>query len=172
MENKEYLMILNSSPIPCILFSIVEEKNRGNNTIQVLGTNRKFIEKTNNNDNDRIVDLDSKVIFELNNLKNNDEGISVLDFNEKLGGLYEVDIYRVEENKYILWYTRQVNTDNLLYCEKQYELSDYNILNLISDTIPDSIFVKDDTGIFIHCNKVFAKNRNLRKEEVIGKTEE
>lgn len=172
MENKQYLTILNSSPIPCILFSIADEEHRQSNTIEVLEMNKRFIEKTNNNDNNRIVDLDSKVVFDLRNLKNNDEGIKVLNFNENLGGLYEVDIYRVEENKYILWYTRQVDTNNLSHDENEYGLSDYKILNLISDTTPDSIFVKDNRGIFIHCNKVFAKNRNLTKEEVIGKTEE
>jgi PAS domain S-box-containing protein len=50
-------------------------------------------------------------------------------------------------------------------------ISDAKMLELISDTIPDSIFYKDNNGIFRHCNKVFAENRNLEKEDVIGKTE-
>lgn len=50
-------------------------------------------------------------------------------------------------------------------------ISDAKMLDLISDTIPDSIFLKDKNGVFRHCNKVFAENRNLTKEDVIGKTE-
>ncbi len=45
------------------------------------------------------------------------------------------------------------------------------MLNLISDNIPDSIFLKDKHGVFRHCNKVFAENRNMTKEDIIGKTE-
>ncbi|MGL4912124.1 MAG: PAS domain-containing sensor histidine kinase [Romboutsia sp.] len=50
-------------------------------------------------------------------------------------------------------------------------VSDSKMLELISDTIPDSVFFKDVNGIFRHCNKVFAENRNLTKEEIIGKSE-
>lgn len=52
------------------------------------------------------------------------------------------------------------------------EISDTKMLELISDTIPDSIFFKDNSGIFRHCNKVFAQSMNLRKEEILGKSEE
>lgn len=50
-------------------------------------------------------------------------------------------------------------------------VSDSKMLDLIGDTIPDSIFFKDVNGIFRHCNKVFAENKNLRKEDIIGKSE-
>lgn len=50
-------------------------------------------------------------------------------------------------------------------------ISDSKILQLISDTIPDSIFFKDNKGIFRHCNKVFAEFRNLTKNDIIGRKE-
>ncbi|WP_270941110.1 PAS domain-containing sensor histidine kinase [Romboutsia lituseburensis] len=61
-----------------------------------------------------------------------------------------------------LWKDRKTISD---------KISDSRMLELISDTIPDSIFFKDVNGIFRHCNKVFAENRNMTKEDIIGKSE-
>lgn len=52
------------------------------------------------------------------------------------------------------------------------KISDGVMLNLISDTIPDSIFVKDIFGVFRHCNDAFAVQNNLSKDYIIGKTED
>ena len=65
-----------------------------------------------------------------------------------------------------------ISIDTLWRKENNYKnISDSKMLDLISDTIPDSIFFKDVKGVFRHCNKVFAENRNLKKEDIIGKTE-
>lgn len=74
------------------------------------------------------------------------------------------------ENKEILG-TIGICLDVIESIEYSNQLSAIKMLNLISDNIPDSIFLKDKHGVFRHCNKVFAENRNMTKEDIIGKTE-
>lgn len=74
------------------------------------------------------------------------------------------------ENKEILG-TIGICLEVIENIEYNNQLSAIKMLNLISDNIPDSIFLKDKHGVFRHCNKVFAENRNMTKEDIIGKTE-
>ncbi|MCH1960596.1 ATP-binding protein [Romboutsia hominis] len=75
-----------------------------------------------------------------------------------------------DENKEILG-TIGICLEVIENIEYNNQLSAIKMLNLISDNIPDSIFLKDKHGVFRHCNKVFAENRNMTKEDIIGKTE-
>ncbi|TNC99442.1 MAG: PAS/PAC sensor-containing diguanylate cyclase/phosphodiesterase [Gallionellaceae bacterium] len=48
----------------------------------------------------------------------------------------------------------------------------HNMLNLVLDAVPQSIFWKDRNGVYLGCNKVFAQDAGLaHPEEVIGKTD-
>ena len=55
--------------------------------------------------------------------------------------------------------------------QKQRLLNDYNVLQLILNEIPQSVFWRDSNNVYLGCNKPFAKSLGLQNpEEIIGKT--
>lgn len=57
---------------------------------------------------------------------------------------------------------------------KQFEMKlsrEHSLLQTLMDTIPDSIYFKDDQNKFIKVNKAKAAHNNVKPEEMIGKTD-
>ena len=46
-----------------------------------------------------------------------------------------------------------------------------SFLESLLDTVPDLIFYKDISGVYVECNKRFAEFKRLNKEEIIGKND-
>ncbi|MGL5313335.1 MAG: PAS domain-containing sensor histidine kinase [Peptostreptococcaceae bacterium] len=278
----EYIKILSNSPIPCMWVSFGEKEDCIGNYINILGVNKKLKELSS-----KEIRISDKYIFHKNKYNklrniieenNQDENISIVDFVEFLDGFYQMDISKVTDDLFVIWYTKKIEinenieilldnmgaftwckdtmgryiytsiksdvypnispgsvvgkTDYELFPEEvanafresdkellegneesikcltffngkfynglnhviknengdilgtiglckealknnkeQDNINDSKILQLISDTIPDSIFFKDNKGVFRHCNKVFAQYRNLDKGDIIGKKE-
>jgi PAS domain S-box-containing protein len=50
-------------------------------------------------------------------------------------------------------------------------LEQSNFINLVIDNIPDIVFYKDINGVYLGCNREFAKHVGRKKEQIIGKTD-
>ncbi|MGL6104944.1 PAS domain-containing sensor histidine kinase [Romboutsia sp.] len=174
LDKGEYIKILLESPIPCMWAELQEDKNEKVYYINILGANEKLKEISKNiiKENISYKISSKKYDYLINVVKNSkqakkDSIVELVKFEE---AFYKLDINHISEDKYMFWYTEKIDTVR----EKgiiSSGISDTKMLELISDTIPDSIFFKDINGVFRHCNKVFAENRNLTKEDVIGKVE-
>ena len=284
LGKEEYLNIILESPVPCMWVSLEKYENNKSHSMSILGCNNKLIEVSNKQIREIYqYNLDIKKYIKLCATMENTEGnkkITLVDFVEILGCFYQMDVIQIDNNIYVIWFTKKIELDKnieilldkmgaylwfkdtlgrymymnkgleeypnatpenmigkndfeifpeelanifvkdnkkllsgekesvssvMFYNRRCYDglshvvkndkgdivgmfgvfvdalsdneynmhdrISDANMLHLISDTIPDSIFFKNCKGVFRHCNKVFAENRNLRKEDVIGKTE-
>ncbi|HSQ88852.1 PAS domain-containing sensor histidine kinase [Romboutsia sp.] len=283
LGKEEYLNIILESPVPCMWVSLEGYENNKTHSMSILGCNNKLLEVSNKQIREIYqYNLDMKKYIKLYATMENTDGnkkITLVDFVEILGAFYQIDVIQIDNNIYVIWFTKKIEIDKniqilldkmemylwfkdtlgryiymnkgleeypnatpenmigktdfeifpeelanifvddnkkLLNGEKEYidsvmfynkrcydalshvvkddkgdivgtvgtftdalsdneyrndKISDANMLHLISDTIPDSIFFKDCKGMFRHCNKVFAESRNLRKEDIIGKTE-
>lgn len=283
LGKEEYLNIILESPVPCMWVSLEKYENNKSHSMSILGCNNKLLEVSNKEIREIYqynLDL-KKYIKPCATMKNNDgkKKITLVDFVEILEAFYKMDVIQIENDIYVLWFTKKIEMDKnietlfektgaylwfkdtlgryvymnkgleeypnatpknmigktdfeifpeelanifvnnnkkllsgekecidnvMVYNKRCYDelshvvkddkgdiigivgtftdvlseneyrddkISDAKMLQLISDTIPDSVFFKDYKGVFRHCNKVFAESRNLRKEDVIGKTE-
>lgn len=162
------LSILDNSPIPCLWFSFDKIDGNLSGEIKIIGRNKKLRDIIGNSEFEYIYTLDKEDTMKFTKTNFIEENsVRIIKFVSQLNSFYEMDIYKIDDNLYLVWFSKKIYNDEVIQ-----KISDNTLLNLISDTIPDSIFVKDKDGIFIHCNKVFANNRNLSKEQVIGKSEE
>jgi len=283
LGKEEYLNIILESPVPCMWVSLAEYENNKTHSMSILGCNNKLLEVSNKQIREIYqYNLDMKKYIKLcATMESADKNkkTTLVDFVDILGTFYQIDVIQIDNNIYVIWFTKKIEIDKsiqilldktemylwfkdtlgryiymnkgleeypnatpenmigktdfeifpeelaniftndnkqLLNGEKEYidsvmfynrrcydglshvvkddkgdivgvvgsftdalsdneyrhdKITDANMLQLISDTIPDSIFFKDCRGVFRHCNKVFAESRNLRKEDIIGKKE-
>lgn len=185
MLNKgDYIKIISENPIPCMWLQLEEDKYEKSYYINILGLNEKLKNISKNKlKEDVTYKIDNKKYNKLlniiENLKNN-KNTTIIEQSQFDEFCYKMEINNISEDKYIIWYIEKIDLDTNIRLaidtvresgSSNSDISDTKMLELISDTIPDSVFFKDTKGIFRHCNKVFAENRNLTKEDVIGKTE-
>ena len=162
------LSILDNSPIPCLWFSFGKTDGNLSGDIEILGRNKKLRDIIGDSEIKNIYNLDKDYVMKFEQIDfTKGKSVKTIEFVSMLNSFYEIDVYKIDDNLYLLWFSKQIYNDDVIQ-----KISHNTLLNLISDTIPDSIFVKDNNGVFIHCNKIFANNRNLSKDQVIGKTEE
>lgn len=154
------MKMIDKAPVIC-LWGILKENT---NFFELLGMNNKAkgIFNVNSVIGKDILNIlgvkdkiNSHLIYE--KMQNNIE-FTLEEYIPILNRFYEIEIVNICDNLFAVFLTK---------CNYYSE-----ILEFISDNIPDHIFFKDTNGIFRHCNENFAKAHKCTKEEIIGKSED
>lgn len=159
-SNKVYERILEKSPMLYIYGKIVKNNN---GIIDLMIMNSNYKEK----------EIVGKTIIELEKERNH----SIIDwitiFNlVMINGGYCSDIFTVNklsEDELVIWFDERKKYEKKVIKE-QIE-KHVNLLQTFIDNIPYFVFYKDIKGRYVFCNKELREFAQLKKDEIIGKTD-
>lgn len=84
---------------------------------------------------------------------------SLIRYIKEANSYVIIQLQKVDEDKVIVWLTKDT--------ESEYKKE--SILEMVCDSMPDSIYYKDIDGRYISCNQKYADMLQLTKKDIIGK---
>ena len=169
--NNIYLNMVDKSPIPCILGSVKKETNTIKD-FNIEYSNVKMKELIGEGSNTLLEAFELRDLEVINNeiLKLKDvEECNLELYIPKIGKYYNININKLEENKFVIWFMQEVCA--LWKCEKRCPRQE-KLFDLVNRRIPEKIVAKNRNGVITYCNEAFAKSYNTKIEDVIGKLED
>ncbi|MDO4535870.1 MAG: PAS domain-containing sensor histidine kinase [Clostridium perfringens] len=169
--DKIYLKMIDKSPIPCILGSIIRNEDDKIKDFNIEYSNIKMMDLINSKDNSllKAFGLSNLELLEEIFEKSEDGSEYSLDlYIPNIDKYYNITITMLENSKFSIWLTGEISL--LCRCEKKCRKQE-KLIEIINKKIPDKIAYKNENGIITYCNEAFARAYNTKIENIIGKLE-